>query len=64
MNPTLTHSATVCWASLQNVGGLPAGRWVLGMDSVSGLGQDSLGKHLEGSLMWRTTYEGHFQQSD
>lgn len=42
----------------------PAGRWVLEVHSTSGLGQDSLGKNLEGALMCRKTCEGHFLQSD
>lgn len=43
----------------------PAGsEWVLEIDSTSGLGQDSLGKNLEGALRCRKTNEGHFLQSD
>lgn len=30
--------------------------WVLEVDSISGLGQDSLGKNLEGALMCRKTF--------
>lgn len=58
---TLTHSATPCsggkgWVCLQNKRCLPSRRWVLEVDSTSGLGQASLGKNLEGALMCRKTF--------